>query len=331
MNTNECEVLIVDAFTRTAGQGNRAGVVLDARALTRAQMVQIAIGVGASETVFIVPETLTELSALYFTKNGSQVPICGHATIAGFHAYAAAKLDVAQAQTLLLHTDPQWTVGTLRVDVHMVDGIVRPTLTQGAVKFEDVVDGPRRARLVAALGICDDDIRADLPIQMVGTGHPKVMVPLKRRTTLNDLNPDLSALTAVSAELGPSGKGVFAFTLDQDDARYPSAAQDAPVLLHGRMFAPAIGIDEDPVTGNANGPVGAYLVHYGQLKPDAAGVARFLGRQGQAIGKAGVVDVAVACEHGEPVQVKISGDAVSAGTMKFSCGVDGVMAHVAPR
>ena len=75
------------------------------------------------------------------------------------------------------------------------------------------------------------------------------------------------------------------------------------------MFAPAIGINEDPVTGNANGPLGAYLVHYNLVNHDKKSF-RFKAKQGEAIKRAGIIEVEVKIENNEPVEVKISGNAV---------------------
>jgi PhzF family phenazine biosynthesis protein len=96
--------------------------------------------------------------------------------------------------------------------------------------------------------------------------------------------------------------GYFTFTLN-------SNSED--VLSHGRMFAPAIGIFEDPVTGNANGPLGAYVVKH-QLKKIGNGVFTFKARQGEAMGRPGIVEVKVDAENGDAVRVKIGGKAVIA-------------------
>jgi PhzF family phenazine biosynthesis protein len=77
----------------------------------------------------------------------------------------------------------------------------------------------------------------------------------------------------------------------------------------GRMFAPAIGIIEDPVTGNANGPLGAYLVRHGLMPHDGKELL-FAAHQGRALQRDGVVGVKVGIEDGAPLQVTISGDAV---------------------
>jgi PhzF family phenazine biosynthesis protein len=75
------------------------------------------------------------------------------------------------------------------------------------------------------------------------------------------------------------------------------------------MFAPVIGIAEDPVTGNANGPLGAYLVKY-RLVPVSGSPFTFKGRQGEAIGRPGTVEVTVEIAAGRPKQVKVGGNAV---------------------
>jgi PhzF family phenazine biosynthesis protein len=75
------------------------------------------------------------------------------------------------------------------------------------------------------------------------------------------------------------------------------------------LFAPAIGIAEDPVTGNANGPLGAYLVKH-QLVQHNGVTFKYKGEQGSAIGRSGIIEVQVDIVGGSPSQVKIGGQAV---------------------
>ena len=74
------------------------------------------------------------------------------------------------------------------------------------------------------------------------------------------------------------------------------------------MFAPAIGIPEDPVTGNAHGPLGAYLVHHQILKA-YDGIVTFRGKQGEAIGRPGIATVSVEVRERQPVEVRVGGNA----------------------
>jgi PhzF family phenazine biosynthesis protein len=160
------------------------------------------------------------------------------------------------------------------------------------------LDEDIRSRLVMALGLSESDIDGRCPIQIVSTGHSKVMIGILARLRLNALTPVMDELKEISRLIDCNG--YYVFTFDSDD--------DA-ILTYGRMFAPAIGIPEDPVTGNANGPLGAYLVKHGLIDVGGA-MAEFKGYQGEAIGRTGVVGVSVDIENGEPVRVRIGGSAV---------------------
>jgi len=124
------------------------------------------------------------------------------------------------------------------------------------------------------------------------------MIAIKNRSLLNKLKPNMAVLVELSKKIGCSG--YFVFTCDTGDPE---------ILTHGRMFAPAIGINEDPVTGNANGPLGAYLVQHNLVKHDGTKF-QFKGKQGEAIERPGIVEVTVKIENNKAVQVQISGNAV---------------------
>jgi len=123
------------------------------------------------------------------------------------------------------------------------------------------------------------------------------MVPLRNLSDLHRLQPNMDSLKNISRQTGCNG--FYTFTLDPRE----------DVLVHGRMFAPTIGIPEDPVTGNANGPLGAYLTHY-RPKLINHGCLRFLARQGEAIGRTGDILVEITVENDKPQKVQISGKAV---------------------
>lgn len=144
----------------------------------------------------------------------------------------------------------------------------------------------------------DDDLLESYPIQIVSTGHSKVMVGIKNIETLNKMKPDYDALSRLSNII--KCNGYYVFTVD---------SQYSDILVHGRMFAPAIGINEDPVTGNANGPLGAYLVHHKLINHNNF-LFKFKAKQGEAIKRSGIIEVEVIIQNDEPAEVKISGNAV---------------------
>jgi PhzF family phenazine biosynthesis protein len=116
---------------------------------------------------------------------------------------------------------------------------------------------------------------------------------------LKHLKPDLARLTTLSAQIGAAGYFVFTLTPDAPDH-----------LTESRMFCPALGIAEDPVSGNAHGLLGAYLARLGLL--DRSGErARFSGIQGHSLHRPGRVDVELEFTGNDLAGVWISGQAVS--------------------
>ena len=288
----EYDVYQVDAFTTEKFRGNPAGVVPDASGLSEQEMKMIARELNNSETAFILPPEGPdhELRIRYFTPV-TEVPVCGHATVSAHYVRAVEK---QLPPGRVFH---KIGIGILPVDIVKEEDYVI-WMTQGTVEFSEPMAGPEQRRLIEALGLSEDDLHPGCPIQIVSTGHSKVMIGIRSRQKLNSLIPDMSALSRLSADIGCNGFFVFTF-----------AEAGEPVLTYGRMFAPAIGIAEDPVTGNANGPLGAYMVKHGLAMHDGKTFS-FTGAQGEAVGRFGKVEVSVAIEGGVPVQVRIGGRAV---------------------
>ena len=284
----------VDSFTRQKFHGNPAGVVSNADGLTEEQMQQIARELNNSETAFIFSSVSPEydVEVRYFTPT-TEVPLCGHATIAA-HYVRAAEGAFTSGRVIA-----KTKAGLLPVDVVEKDGDYSIIMTQGTPEVSAPFGQKIVSRITAALGIRDEDLRVDCPVAIASAGHSKVMVGIKSLELLHHLTPDLPTLSSISAEIGCNG--YYVFTLHPDEE----------ILVHGRMFAPAIGIAEDPVTGNANGPLGIYLVHFG-ICQELAGPDSFDFTivQGEAIHRAGTMTVHVKKEDNEPKTVKITGEAV---------------------
>ena len=114
------------------------------------------------------------------------------------------------------------------------------------------------------------------------------------------LQPDFSELSRISGEIGCAS--YFGFTL---------GAESEDILAHGRLFAPANGINENPVTGNANGPLGAYLAYHGLLNnAPENGEVIFCAKQGEAMGRPGTVTETVEFENGQPLKTKVGDPAI---------------------
>jgi PhzF family phenazine biosynthesis protein len=303
----------IDSFTRTPFRGNPAGVVLDADGLSDVQMQDIARELKHSETAFVLRPTAADHDVwVRFFTPAVEVPVCGHATIAAHYALAHAR-GMPPGGRVVQRTG----AGLQRIRTVRDGGDWRIEMEQGAIVFGETLDSALRERVVAALRL-QGGVSALVdgrPLQVVSTGHSKVLVPLRDDYPLDTLEPDLAALSALSAELGCNGW-------------YPFVLSGAR-RTEGRMFAPAIGIAEDPVTGNANGPLGAYLVRHGLMAHDGA-VLAFEGHQGRALRRDGIVHVRVDVADDGPARVTITGDAVIIFTApiearRWSLGIGGSM------
>ncbi|QXE20872.1 PhzF family isomerase [Clostridium sp. 001] len=291
--TRKYNLYQIDSFTKEKFTGNPAGVITNADGLNDYEMQKITRELNNSETAFIFSSNSREYDAhIRFFTPTNEVPICGHATIAAHYARAVENgLDTSR----VYH---KTGAGILPVDIVKKNEDYKIIMTQGKIEFGTIIDGMNKKELLAALNIKNSDLLENYKIEIVSTGHSKVMIGIKSIETLNALQPDYGALSKLSKVI--KCNGYYVFTV---------GTQDNDILIHGRMFAPAIGINEDPVTGNANGPLGAYLVHHNLIHHNNS-FFKFKAMQGEAITRPGIIEVEVKIEDKEPVEVKISGDAV---------------------
>lgn len=291
---NTLQVYQVDSFTTEPLAGNPAGVVLGADGLPDRTLQAIARELNNSETAFVLePDGHDHDVRVRFFTPTVEVPSCGHATIAAH--YVRARVLGLSASTVIQKIG----AGVLPVEIVKNghdSGDMEIVMTQGEVEISEKLDPKTEQALCNALGFIEGDRNLRFPVRIASTGHSKVMVGINTRDALNRLRPRMARLVKLSREIGCNG--YYVFTMD---------SADPDVLVHGRMFAPAIGIDEDPVTGNANGPLGAYLVDMGQAKGD---LFEFTAMQGEACGRPGTVRVVVEAEGGKPRLVKVAGRAV---------------------
>lgn len=291
--TKKYNLYQVDAFTKEKLAGNPAGVITNADGLSSDQMQKIARELNNSETAFIFQSDTKncDVHVRFFTPT-REVPICGHATIAAHYARAVEKdLDCVRVYQ-------KTGAGILPVDVIREKGDYKIVMTQGSIIFEPPLESSFVASIVAALDINNADLMENWPVQIVSTGHSKVMIGIKNKALLNTLTPHMDKLKQISEQINCNGFYIFTTNTDNPE-----------ILVCGRMFAPAIGIPEDPVTGNANGPLGAYLVHHKFVKHNNKAF-NFKALQGEAIHRAGIIDVQVKIDNQEPAEIQIAGNAV---------------------
>ena len=125
-----------------------------------------------------------------------------------------------------------------------------------------------------------------------------MLIGLRSADLLDSLKPDFEALTRLTSHVG--AEGYFVFGLVEHEGRAGTRS---------RMFCPALGIPEDPVSGNAHGMLGVYLVNQGLMTPKEGRVV-FRGEQGEWVRRPGIVEVEVESSGKVAQSVKIVGDAV---------------------
>jgi trans-2,3-dihydro-3-hydroxyanthranilate isomerase len=184
----------------------------------------------------------------------------------------------------------------------------------------------RRAGFARALGLAESDLLAGAPICTGSTGSAFLYIPLRGREVVDRARLDVPALLAAQGE-GPN-VGVFVFAPDPDPrasgrgaaAGEPSgwsvagrgAAAGEPSgcsKIYSRMFAPhTSGIPEDPATGSASGPLGAYLVERGLVTP--ADTVEIVSEQGTRMGRPSFIRIRVSMTAGRVSEILVGGGVV---------------------
>jgi len=283
----------IDAFTRVKFTGNPAGVVLDADGLTDAEMLAIARELNNADTAFVLkPDGADhDLRVRFFTPR-MEAAFVGHASVAAHYV-----LSTATGGTRRLRQKSR--AGVVEVEVRGSDAQRRIAIRQSAPPLGREVNDRERLAVMDALALASADLDLHCPVKVVGTGSTRLMVGVRGTEQLRQLKPDVSRLTTLSAQLG--AQGFFVFTL---------APELPDVLVESRMFCPALGIAEDPVSGNAHGMLGVYLARHGLLGPAGAKM-QFAGAQGHHVNRPGRVEVELEQQDGAVVGVWIVGQATA--------------------
>jgi PhzF family phenazine biosynthesis protein len=312
---NSVRVFQVDAFTAQRFTGNPAGVVLDAEALSIAQMRAIARELGAPDCAFVLPADAADhdLRVRFLTPHG-EAPFIGHATLA-----VHAVLEILGEPRRPRQKHPG---GTVRVEVLAGGATPRVALFQAAPQLLAAPEGQVLTEVLGALSLTATDLDPRCPPMLAGASGTRLLLGVSDGATLARAQPHGARLAELSRPLG--APGVFLFTLR------PAIPG---VLTEARMFCPALGIPEDPVSGNAHALLGAYLLQQRLLDPASGtqsgahgtheavhphatgdtprtGTIEFSGAQGHHMQRPGRVTVALELQGGSLHSVGIIGQAV---------------------
>jgi trans-2,3-dihydro-3-hydroxyanthranilate isomerase len=281
----------LDVFTERPFAGNPLAVLPDARGLTDAQMLAVTREFNFSETTFVLPPaTATAARRVRIFTPGGELPFAGHPTI-GTAVALVADGYVAMAD------------GRLDLVFELGAGPTPVTVTAERGRYAATFTAPRPPRygpptpperVAAALGLRAGaiDTAAHPPLD-VGTGIDFVAVRLEDEAALAAAGPHAPAWAEL--ESPGAGHGVVAYVVAGDGR------------LRVRMFAPALGVGEDPATGSAAAALGALLA---DLEPATDGRFAWTITQGVEMGRPSRLDVAVDKAGGAVTAVRVAGAAV---------------------
>jgi trans-2,3-dihydro-3-hydroxyanthranilate isomerase len=258
---------VVDVFTDKPLAGNQLAVVLDAEGIPGDVMQRIAKEMNISETTFVLkPEDPANAARVRIFTPGAELPFAGHPTIGTSWVLFTQGLIPGGALEFKLEEG----VGPVAVRAEQGPRGTVFWMTHPKVSFGAVVSD--RAAAAAAVGLSEDDLVPDVPIQVASTGMPFVYVALKDAKAVDSAVSEKAQLAKVFTE------GVFLFAAVGHDR------------LYSRMFSPhVLDIHEDPATGSGSGPLGAFAVRYG-LVPRAPAVS-ITSEQGTKMGRQSFIHI----------------------------------------
>lgn len=281
----------VDVFTDRAFGGNPLAVFANGRGVADETMQAIAKEFNLSETTFVLPpdDPRHDWRVRIFTP-GSELPMAGHPTIG---------TTFVLAREHMIPRDERETTITLEEGVGPIP--VRVEFRSGEPSFAEMSQplpkfGPemRDRRAVAEmLSLGADDIDDNLPVEVVSCGVPFLYVPLRTLDAARRARPRADLIEGASGRDGlPPEVFVFTREVEHDGS-----------TVHSRMFAPGMGITEDPATGGASGPLGCYLVRHG-LVPAGNEI---ISEQGIEMGRPSLIHIRIEQDGDRITAVRVGG------------------------
>jgi trans-2,3-dihydro-3-hydroxyanthranilate isomerase len=288
-----------DVFTDRLFGGNQLAVVLDGRGLATETMQAIAKEMNFSETTFVLPPERTDTDArMRIFTPGHELPIAGHPTIGSTFALARSGVIAPGRERFVFGCG----IGPVPVTLTWKgDDLSFAWMTQPNPIFgEPIAD---KAGAAAALSLSPTAVAGTgHPVQVVSCGAPFLLVPLTTRSAVDSAAVDPAAFAAFMQGGGIEANGIFLFSAERGADR---------ATVYSRMFAPDLGVMEDPATGSASGPLGCYLVRHKIVPPERAG--SILSLQGVRMGRSSHVHISIGVEDSEITSVRVGGESVLAG------------------
>jgi trans-2,3-dihydro-3-hydroxyanthranilate isomerase len=273
--------VVADVFTDTPLAGNQLAVFTDARELPEQLLQPLALEIGFSETVFVLPPAGEGHARMRIFTPGAELPFAGHPTLGtAFVLGAPLQLGVIALET---------GAGVVPVELTRDESgrIVFARMTQPVPRVEPLADP---APLLAALGV----ERSELPVEVYDNGVRHVYVSIPSREAVAALTPDWNALQS----LGHVGVNCFA---------------GEGTSWKTRMFSALDGVGEDAATGSAAGPLACHLARHGLVEWGDEIVIE----QGAEIGRPSTLHARAEGGNGLIDRVEVGGQAVVVARGEF--------------
>jgi PhzF family phenazine biosynthesis protein len=251
------EYYVLDVFSNKSYKGNPLSVVFTNGNLGLDQYHNISKEFGYSETSFVYySATQKALSVRSFTPTGFEIEGAGHNLLGAVCGALLKKMSIFDEQNetnrfvIMKHSPIKLTVS--------FDPVTQYPIVQMHQKPAEIKQEIPTYRIAVALGLKIEDLdSSDFVPTIVKTEVAHTMVPIKNSQILNDCVPDNKLLIEISKEYG--FEGFYCFTISKKDQEN---------IVEARFFNPIIGINEDPATGTAAGPLIGFLTKKKYTKPN---------------------------------------------------------------
>lgn len=297
------EFMQVDAFTNQPLGGNPCAIVFDADDLSSDAMQAIARENNLSETAFVLKSDVADVAARYFTPD-EEIPMAGHPTIATIYALATmgklpedkigspgtATQVTLQLPAGILPIDIEWTTGT---GSDLQAAVAQVIMSQLAPEFGDAISPDE---VMPIFGLRVEDVLSDVPVQVVSTGTPQLMIPVRDHDALRRAAVNAAEYVELRRRIDFFSAHLFCL----------NGETDAGDTFARHFVASTSSTFEDPFTGSATGGMGAFVWHHQLIDSPI-----FVAEQGHWMGRPGQSRVEVVGPPDAIKTVKVGGSAAT--------------------
>ena len=280
---------LVDVFTTEAFGGNQLAVFLDADQIDEKLMPKLAREMNLSEITFVLSpqDEVNDFHVRIFTPQ-VELPMAGHPTIGTAFILHREGINTSP----MLHFEE--AIGVIPVTLEkQTDENILITMEQPIPQFGGIYENKQIVANMLSVSI--EDIQTDFPIQVISSGVPFLYIPVQNLESIAKIQfrTDVWEQHFKDSE----SPHIFVFT---PQTQYETST------VHSRMFAPAMGIPEDPATGAASGPLGAYLIHHNVIET-SGDIHHIISEQGFEMKRPSFVHIEVQGIQNQLTSVKVGG------------------------